>query len=233
MLDAYLGPSRITTRKPYSFAPYHGDAFLDAFAWARREWIDGLHAGGAPCDAWPALDASPSTATARRRAVDAALEARWRKDVAGGSFDAAVWLERVLRAHAGAGLALAADGASRWSLHLVQRFVERFEAFGCVHTRYDADFHRLERAPNTLAVLVRLAAVTAWCAWTVGDAARAVVFLNALLKIDDLVQATTTHDDVSPAPTDVELAVLATTLESRLLERVRVGAGRLAESGLA
>ena len=81
------------------------------------------------------------------------------------------------------------------------------------------------RAPNQPRVLVRLALATAWAGASTDDASRRVQLLNALLKVDDLLQAMARHGDVHFDPQDGGFVLAALTLEAQLLARVREDAG--------
>lgn len=217
----YVGPERLTRRKPYSFSAFGGSAFLEAHAARRACFAEELRSTGAPHDprrtAGPTVDVSGSEE--RCRALDAELESSWLEELANaGSIDAARWLERIVVDHRREGLPLAGD--RRWSVRTIRHWVERFEAFGCLHARYDRHGRRVERDPNRPEVVVRLAAAAGRAGRDATDVATATIHLDALLKANDLVDAQWHHGDDGRDPATADFALMALDLEVVLLDRV-------------
>ena len=222
ILDVCFGPDRSRRLKPYSFFPYRGEAFLRAYAEARQQWRSRLEERDprpagllARAEEGPATRADPAV----RRGLDQELEEQWRAALeAAGSVDAGVWCERIARAHMDAGLPLCDEfDDARWSFDAVQSCVDRFEAFGCLHRDYDARWRRVRRDPNRVSTLVRFALAVAWAGRSATDPAVLAGMLNALLKVDDLVQALVTHDGIELDPDEAGCALAAVTIEEELV----------------
>lgn len=231
MLDIYLGPSRIDARKPYSFSPYHGETFVDAFREARSQWIADLQAQGATLDRFAAVldPRAPRDDAERRHALDVWLQRTATEALATQPLDAGVWAERIGRAHLEAKLPLIEDREAHWSFETIERWVQRFEAFGCIHTLYDGKGRRVVRDPNRSGVVLRLAFATAWAAVSARDNARAVILLNALLKMLDLLHAQVHHAGATFGQDEASMALAALMMERRVLDRVSARVGRMGE----
>lgn len=217
----YVGLGRLSRRKPYSFSPFGGSAFLEAHAARRESFGEELRRTGALHRFEREVGPSVECVEIEDRCgiLDGALESAWRDELAAcGSVATADWLERIVCDHRRETLPLAGD--ERWSVRVVRRWVERFEAFGCVHARYDRQGRRVERDPNRPDVVVRLAAATAQAGSDADDVATATIHLNALLKANDLVDAQWHHVGGERSTTDADFALMALELESVLLDRV-------------
>jgi len=231
MLDTYLGPTRLETRKPYSFSPYHGDAFVDAHREARAQWIAELQQRGATVERFGAVldPRAPRDDADRRHALDVWLQRTATESLATQPLDAGAWSERIGRAHLDAKLPLIEDREANWSFETIEHWVQRFEAFGCVHTLYDGGGRRVVRDPNRTPVVLRLSFATAWAAVSARDAAQCVILLNALLKMMDLLQAQVLHGGAGLDDDEASMALATLLMERRVLDRVSTGVGRMSE----
>lgn len=231
MMDAFIGPTRIDDRKPYSFSTYHGEEFVDAHRDARSAWGTRLQEAGANPERFAAIQdwRSPRDDTGRRHALDAWLQRTATEAAQSQPIEAAAWCERIARAFVEADLPLAEDPLSNWSYKTIERWVQRFEAFGCVHALYDLAGRRVMSDPNRTSVLVRLAFATGWASVSASDPAQKVIFLNALLKILDLVQAQVMHGDSELSEDERDFALAAIMLEQRVLDGVALRTRQLRE----
>lgn len=226
MIEVCVGPERLQHPKPYSFAPYEGEAFLTAHRAARDTWRAILERTADLGVAWrEALSTPPrveSSADSQRRiALDDHLRRQWEMAAARGPVRAAEWLERIVTAHVHEGLPLReTPGEPQWSFDTVLRWVERFEAFGCLHAEYDGAWRRAASDPNRPEVITRLALAAAWAAHGADDPAHLAIFLNALLKANDLLQAQCTHGAARLGTSEQRLALSAVLLEERLVDRI-------------
>lgn len=229
MLESYVGPARTENRKPYSYSVHHGDAFVEAYQVSRSDWMKALRADGASLDRFPAVldPRAPREDEERRHSLDAWLQRTATEAASTQPLDAGVWCERIARAHLEAGLPLREGREGNWSLAMIVRWVQRFEAHGCIHTLYGVDGRRVVADPNRTSVLVRLALAAAWAALSAKDAESAVQLLNGLLKISDLVHAQVLHQGAPLTADERDFALAAAVLERRVLERVSSRVGRL------
>ena len=227
MIGSCVGPGRLERAKPYSFAPYEGEAFLIAHRAARHTWRALIERTTDLDESWrAAMASSPRLETSadhqRRIALDEHLHHEWDRAAARGPVRTAEWLERIATAHIHECLPLRENpDEPQWSFETVLRWVERFEAFGCLHAEYDVEWRRVASDPNRPEVVARLALAAAWAAHGAVDPAHLVIFLNALLKANDLLQAQCTHGAARLGTSERRYALSALLIEERLVERIR------------
>lgn len=230
----YDSRGRIDNRKPYSFSPLEGDGFLPAFREARKAAARALNADpNEVCRYVPARRFAVRSAESLADPTPlAGVWSRWHGYVAPASIDLELLLDELVEALAeDPGILLAVSRESLWAREVLDRLLQRFEVYGCVHREYDLNWRRRAPQPNPPVVVARLALLASWIAWSHVPLHRAysLAWLNATLKLLDLVSSGVRHHGWQLGAMDRARVAAAIETEASLVQRwqLRASGGAL------